>query len=108
MSGRDELAIQLVGALDKRAKLDELVATRARIGRAARRVFGDEIIHHALVEFVLQIQNVIRNIELVRHAPRVFGRADGATTAETMRRKRIVFARPQLHGDADDFVALLD
>ena len=108
MSGRDELAIQLVGALDKRAKLDELVAARARIGRAPRCIFGHEIIDDALVKFVLQIQNVIGNIELMRHAPRVFGRANGAAAAETMRGKRIIFSRPQLHGDADHFIILLD
>ena len=108
MTGRDHFATQFFGALVKRVELDELVATRAGIRRASAAIFLDEIIDDARVELFLHIQDIIRNIQNIGDAARVFSRADGAATAKTMRRERVIFAAPQLHRDADNFITLLD
>ena len=105
MAGGDILRAELVGAVDQPAELQVLIAHHARIRRAPRLVFVGKVTDDVLLEFRRLVNQVIRDAELV---------ADGARVGDSLRAAAPVFGavhailRPELEGDADDFVALFE
>jgi hypothetical protein len=86
------------------AELELFVAHHARVRRAAGAVFAGEIIDDHLLELVRLVDDVVGNAERVRDAARV---GDGLRAAAFVLRARDAILRPDLHGHADDVVALL-
>src|SRR5438552_1277345 len=104
MAGGHVRAVERVRVVQEVAELGERVAAHARDGRAAARVLGDEVGDHIATEAVFEIQDVVRDPELVRHEPGVGDRIEGA--ARTVGDG--VAVAEQLHGGADHVVTLLD
>src|SRR5947207_6022990 len=104
MTGRDVARVDLVGAVHEVAELGEGVAAHARNRRAAARVFVHEVVDHVVAERALEIQHVVRDAELLAHAPRVVDRVERA--ARTV--GDVLAIAEELHRRADDVVALLD
>src|SRR5256886_14771164 len=103
MAGGDVSAVEGVGVVQKVAELGERVAAHAGDRRAAAGVLGDEVREHVAAEPVLEIQDVVRDPELVGREPGVGDRIEGA--ARTVGDG--VAVAEQLHGGADDVVPLL-
>ena len=93
--------------VEQGAVLDELVAGEAGVGCAAPSVLGDEIIDHILLELLLEVEDVVRNIERLGDRYGIIDIFDRATLLLARQRIAIV-QRPQPHGDADHLVSLLD
>src|SRR5437667_2597162 len=104
MAGGHVRAVERVRVVQEVAELGERVAAHARDGRAAARVLGDEVGDHVAAEAIFEIQDVVRDPELVRHEPGVGDRIEGA--ARTVGDG--VAVAEQLHGGADHVVTLLD
>src|SRR5438093_8485695 len=62
----DRVTVEGVGVREKIAELGERIAAHARNRCAPARVLGDEVVDHVVPEPVLEIQDVVRNLELVR------------------------------------------
>ena len=85
-------------------ELDLLITHHTRVRRPTGLIFTGEIIDHEALELVRFINHVMRNAQRVRHAAGVRDRLRPATLVF---RARDAILRPDLHGDADDVVALL-
>src|SRR5437899_2820133 len=103
MAGGHVRAVERVRVVQEVAELGERVAAHARDGRAAARVLGDEVGDHVAAEAIFEIQDVVRDPELVRHEPGVGDRIEGA--ARTVGDG--VAVAEQLHGGADHVVPFL-
>jgi hypothetical protein len=77
----DRVEAQVDGLLEEGRELDALVAAHARIRRAPRRVFGDEVIDHVGLEPLGEVPDVVRDADLVRDALRIHRVFDGAAAA---------------------------
>src|SRR5207245_1798680 len=96
--------VEGVGVIEKIAELGERIAADARNRRAPPSVLGDEVVDHVVPEPVLEIQDVVRDAELVRDELRVGDRIERA--ARTI--GDAVAVTEQLHRRADHVVTLLD
>src|SRR5688572_14050510 len=85
MARRNELRADAVGIVKKLAELDPIVALHARVGRAACRIFGDEVIND-LAELGLKVERIERDAELVGDAPRILGIGGRAAALFVMKR----------------------
>src|SRR5438094_6382932 len=103
MAGGDVRAVERVRVVQEVAELGERVTAHAGDRGAAAGVLGDEIRDHVAAEAVLEIQDVVRDPELVRHQPGVGDRIEGAagTVGDG------VAVAEQLHGGAHDVVPRL-
>src|SRR5690348_3176489 len=101
VTGRDVSAVERVRMIEKVPELGERIAADAGDGGAAARVFGHEVRDHVAAEPVFQVQDVVRNAELVGDQSRVGDRVQGA--ARTV--GYVVAIAEQLHGSPDDVVA---
>src|SRR5205807_9654145 len=95
----------------ERGELQTAVARDARDGRLAFQITSDERLDHVALELALQIQNVERKSQILRHAPRVVHVVERAAAAGK-RLAALVHAQaptliPQLHREADKLVPLL-
>ena len=104
MPGRYPSRIDGICLLQKVTKLGERVAPDARNRCAAAGVLRDKVVYHIVSEPGLQIQNVVRNPELLAHASRVVYRIERATGSVG----HVFSVTEQLHCGADHIVALLD
>src|SRR5438094_3081923 len=104
MSGADVIAAERPGLAPEIAELEFLIAHHAWVWRPASLVFAGKIIDNESLELVRLINNVVRNPKRVRHAP---GVGNGLRSATFVFRARDAILRPDLHGHADDIVALL-
>src|SRR5262249_11822539 len=102
--GRDRVGAEAAGALDQRRELQIAVAVRAGQRRAPGRVLADEVRDDLRIELPLEIQNVVRDADCRRNAPRVVQVVERAAAAE---RRLAVALVVQLHRQTDDVVALL-
>src|SRR5512135_1554961 len=93
MAGCKKVKTFCKGKIQKQVKLDEFVALDAGIGRPAAAVLGDEVVDDILRELGLQVEEVMRNGQVMTDR---LGRADVAA-----------HSRSQLHGDAFYAVSLL-
>jgi len=91
--------------LVQRAKLHALITPRARVRRAAREVFADEVLNDLLLEPLHVIDNVVRNAQFVGDPARILC---GIQCATGFVRHLTAFAGRNAHGHAHDVVALLD
>src|SRR5262249_43531852 len=82
----------------------ELIAARARIGRPAAAVFGDEVVHHCRLEGAAEVHHIERDAELLGDAARIEKVVERATTAFLA----ALAALPQPHRHTDDVIALFD
>ena len=104
MAGGDVVRAELLRPVNQAAKFQILIAHHARIRRAARLVFVGEVLDDVLLEFRRFVNQVIGNAE---------GVADGAGVGDGLRSAAPILGavdavlRPELEGDADDLVALL-
>ena len=79
--GADRVEAERERPVEHRLELDLLVAAQARVGGPARRVLGDEVVHHVLLEPLGQVPDVERDADHVGGAarvPRVLERAAAA------------------------------
>jgi len=90
--------------IEEVAELGERVAAHARDRRTAPGILGDEVLDDVVTEPVCEIEHIVRNPEFVRDELRV---GDGIERAARPVRDAVAVAE-QLHGRADDFVALID
>ena len=86
------------------AELEQFVAHHAGIRGAAGAVFAGEIVDDEFLELVSFIHDVVRHAEFVRYTA---GVGDGGGAAAFVLGPRNAVLRPDLHGHADDIVALL-
>ena len=77
MARGDELGADAVGVIEQLAELDPVVALHAGIGRAAGRVFVDEVVDDP-AELGVEIQRVKRNAQAIGDAAGVGGIGGGA------------------------------
>src|SRR5205809_2912129 len=104
MPGRDIIAAERLCFTPEVAELEFLIAHHAWVWRPASLVFAGKIIDNESLELVRLINNVMGNPKRVRHAAGVGYRLRPATFVF---RARDAILRPDLHGNADDVVALL-
>ncbi len=92
----------------KLVELDEVVAQRARNRRTPGKILLDERLHHLRLEPLLEVHDVIRNAQMLRHVPRVVHIVERATApGRPVRRKlRQPPLVPELHGEPDYALAL--
>ena len=72
MARGDPLGPDAVGVLEQFAEFEPRIAHDARVGRAAGRVFGDEIADN-LAELLLEVDGVERDSQAIGHPPGVVG-----------------------------------
>jgi hypothetical protein len=99
VAGGDGVEAELAGPDEEPIELEVAVALDAGVGRAAGRVRVDVGSDDVRVEVFGKIEDVVRDAELLRDAPRVLDVGDRATA-------RITTAAPELHRRTDDLVAL--
>ena len=79
--GADRVEAERQRPVEHRLELDLLVAAQARVGGPARRVLGDEVVHHVLPKPLGQVPDVERDADHVggpARVPRVLERAAAA------------------------------
>jgi len=110
VTGRETLGANLARHPEERLKLYIGVAIGAGDGRAPGEVLVDERTHDARLELLLEVHHVMRKIQMLRHG---FGVVHVVERAAAMLRGAIALKFgeaalvPELHGEADDGVALL-
>ena len=105
MAGGDVLRAELAGPIEEAAKFEVLVAHHAWIGRSASLVFGGEILNDPVLEFRRLVDEIIGDAQLMADRP---GIGDGLRTAAFVLGARHAVLGPELEGNADDVVALLE
>jgi len=104
MAGRHGVGAEAARPIDERGELQVAVAMRAGQRRASRRVLADEVRDDLLVELLLEVDDVMRDVDGGGDAPRIVEIVERAAAAE---RRLAVGLIVQLHRHADDVVALL-
>jgi len=110
VAGRDALGADLAGGEEQLIELEVVVAERTGDGSSAGEVVGDEGADDLVLEAVLGVDEVIRNVEVLCDAASVvniINRAaaalDGLGHAGAASEAALV---PELKGEADDGVSL--
>jgi hypothetical protein len=71
VAGGDALGAQLAGGIQEVLELHFAVAQHVRVRRAAGRVFGQEVLEHALPVLAGEIAEVERDAEQAAHGHRI-------------------------------------
>src|SRR6185503_5645071 len=91
-------------------KLKMVVAQAARDGRAPGKVLGDKRTHHVALKTLLVVDDVVGNAQVLGHGARVVDILNGAAAPLNVLRHALATGEPplvpELHGQADDVVAL--
>ena len=95
---------EALGAVEERGELQVAVAVGARHRRAARGVLADEVRDDGVLELALEVQDVVRDADRLRHAARIVEVVERAAAAESLPVAPLVV---ELHGQADHLVTLL-
>ena len=103
VAGRDGLAAHDAGAIPERRELHLRVAGGAGNRRFSGEIGGDEGTHDPFAEFLLEVENVVRDAESPGHPARV---GEVVERAAAPRLTRIAGMVPELHREADDLVPL--
>src|SRR5262249_3939240 len=104
MAGRDRVAPDDARPLPERGELQPRVARGARDRGLAGEVRGDERGHDFTAELLLEVDDVVRNLQLPGGAASVRDVVERAAAPGPARLGGMV---PELHGQADDLVPLL-
>ena len=105
MAGGQTFRANLARHAQKRLELHVGVAVGAGDGRAPGKILLDKGAHHALLELLFEIDDVVRKIQVLRHA---LGVVHVVERAAAMLRGAVAlqFGQaaliPELHGEADD------
>src|ERR1019366_3394393 len=97
MAGRHGVKAQTLRALEEQVELDMTVALDARVGRASRRVTGDEGRHDVTFELLGVVEDVMVDPEHLGDTARVVDVGDRTTA-------RVRDATPELQRGANDLV----
>ncbi len=109
VTGGDVRRAHALGHIQELIELDEIVAERARNGRAAGQIIVDERLDHLLFEAGLEVDHVIGDAEMLGHVARVIhvvertAPAGGPALGREFRQSPLI---PQLHGQAYNAPAL--
>ncbi len=106
VAGADRVEAQGERLVQQRLELDPLVAAQARVGGAAGRVLGDEVLDHVLGEPLGEVPHVERDAEQVRGPAGVVGVLDGAAAPGAGAQRARLGRQGQVH--ADHVVAGID
>src|SRR5690606_4987553 len=101
MSCREDVGDKLGCGLEQLPELDLLVAGDARNGGLAGEIAVGERGDHRVLEAVLVVQDVMRNVELLGHSPGIVDVLTGAAASVAGRCRSVIV---ELQGDADDIV----
>ncbi|MNV42487.1 hypothetical protein D3C71_1341620 [compost metagenome] len=101
MSSRYIIGAKLKGFVQELSELDLSVAHDVWIRRPAGLIFIEEIRKYFVEVFLLEINGIVRNINLLAYAANILCIAFGRTYSE------FVGIVPIFHEDADDVIALL-
>ncbi len=102
MAGGDEVGAEHQGIIEERLELDFPVAEDVRIGRAARLVFGEEVLEHVVPVLGGKIGGVQLDADAVAHGLGVGQVFLGGAVL------RAVVLFPVLHEQAFDLIALFE
>ena len=105
MPGGDVIVAINLRLVHQLVELEFLVAGRAGNGCACLHVFRNEIVDHFLAEFLFEIQDVMRDADLLRHPAGIGQIVERTAGAEAF--IGIPAVIPQLERNADEVVALL-
>ena len=75
MAGGEVVRAERQRALQQEREANLAVAAQAGVGRASGGVLVVEVVHNGLAERLLDVDDVERDVEQVRHAPRVADRS---------------------------------
>ena len=81
VSGANRIKTKGESLFEQSSKLDALIASHTRIRRAARCVFGNEIVDNFFFELFAEIPDVVRNAKNDCRTLRIHAVFDRATTA---------------------------
>ncbi|MNM95316.1 hypothetical protein D3C81_1077540 [compost metagenome] len=101
MAGGDALGAQLAGGIKEMLELDLAVAQHVRVGRAACRVLGQEVLENTLPVFAGEIAEMEGDAQPTAHGHRIAAVVLGAAMATAI-------VGPVLHEQPGDIQALLD
>src|SRR5207245_10131201 len=103
---RNVVGPQVPCGLHEASELPPLIATHAGVWRQARHVAVDEVLHDRRAEAIADVEDLMRNAQLLGHKT---GDADLATAAllPLLRGRRIVLRLPGLQPDSLDLIALV-
>src|SRR5882724_2410199 len=110
MAGGESLGPDLTGHAEERLKLYVGVAVCTGDGRAAGEILLDERTHYTGLELFLEVDDVVREIQMLRDT---LGVVDVVERAAAMLRGAVALKFgeaaliPELHGEADDGATLL-
>src|SRR3954449_1911801 len=101
MAGREAVGTELLGQREHLAEADQSVAADARVRRAARLVFGDEVVDDRAAKLVAKVERDVGNPHRM---------SQGTSTGDGLRRAARLGAvarriRPQLERDGKHVVA---
>ncbi len=103
VTGGQKIGAEIVGGVEKVGELHVLIAGDARDRRFAREIGTGERLDHLLAKALLVIEHIMRNAEPGRDIARIVDILPRAACALAVRRFSVVI---ELHGDANDVVAL--
>src|SRR5271168_2676233 len=110
MAGGDAIRSDLLGGAQKLVELEVVVAERAGNRRAARKIVVDEGANDILLEALLLVDDVIRDVEGLGYTAGVIHIIQAAAAARGTRRNTGLAGHallvPELEGQADDVVSL--
>ena len=98
MPGCDTIRADAGSLIHQVVKLDVVVAENTGARCFALQITSNERTNNRILEIVLEVQNIERNLQVHGHTPGIPQIVQGAASA-------VIF--PQLHGKADDLLALL-
>src|SRR5437867_11510419 len=106
VAGGNVVSPQVPCGLHEASKFPPLVAPHTGVRREARHVTVDEVLHDRRAESIADVENLMRNAQLLGHKA---GDADLATAPllPLLRGRRIVLRLPGLQRDALYLIALL-
>ena len=105
VAGGDVAGVEHPGALGQKAELDLVVAGNAGMGGAPAFVLALEVVDDEGAELALDVEDVVGDAEDAADGAGVFDVVDGAAAAVVIGEVGLVYV-VELHGYADDFVAL--
>ena len=102
---RNVFRAELHRLLQEALELDIAVAGDARIRRPSLRVVRQEVVDNLLLEHLLEIHDIVRDADDLRHAARVVNTAETAAAAVIL--IKITALLRQAHRHTDGLIALL-
>src|SRR5690606_22263558 len=95
------IGAQIHGLIQELPEFDLAVAHHIRIWRAAALIFFEKIGKYFIIVFLLEIDGIVRDIDLLTDAPYVLGVLLRRTAAE------LIGIIPVFHENADNIISLL-